>query len=74
MEHKLSGHAAQAKAEVAAHLPNSGQIGLKHGLIKYLDFEAKCRHLKKLTMKRDFAAGVYLSEAPSPPRFLFGVV
>ncbi len=27
---------------------------------------------KKLTLKRDFAACVYLSEAPSPPRFLLG--
>ncbi len=28
----------------------------------------------KIGMERDLAAGVYLSEAPSPPRFLFGVV
>ncbi len=28
----------------------------------------------KIDLQRDLAAGVYLSEAPSPPRFLFGVV
>jgi hypothetical protein len=27
-----------------------------------------------IDLKRDFAAGVYLSEASSTPRFLFGVV
>jgi hypothetical protein len=46
-----------------------------HGLIKltnYIDTIAKRRHLKKCT--RDFAAGIYLSEAPFPPRFLFRVV
>jgi hypothetical protein len=46
MEHKFSGHAAQAKAEVAAHLQNSGQLGLKHGPINCLVTEAKCRHFK----------------------------
>ena len=29
---------------------------------------------KKIDLERDFAAGVYLSEAPSPPRLLFEVV
>ncbi len=29
---------------------------------------------KKLTCYRDFVAGAYLSEAPSPTRFLFGVL
>jgi hypothetical protein len=29
---------------------------------------------KKTVPERDSAAGVYLSETPSPPRFLFGVV
>ncbi len=38
-----------------------------HRLINYIDTKAKCRHLKKLTCKGDFAAGVYLCEAPSPP-------
>jgi hypothetical protein len=33
----------------------------------------KCR-LFLLDLLRDLEAGVYLSEAPSPPRFLFGVV
>ncbi len=28
---------------------------------------------KIIYLKRDFAAGVYLSEAPFPPRFWFGV-
>ena len=35
------------------------------------DTKAKCRHPKKIDLERDFVAGVYLSEAPSPPRFLF---
>jgi hypothetical protein len=29
---------------------------------------------KKIDLKRDFAAVVYLPEAPSPPRLLYGVV
>ncbi len=29
---------------------------------------------KKIDLYMDFAAGVYLSEAHSPPRFLFGMV
>ncbi len=29
---------------------------------------------KKIDSQRADAAGVYLSEAPTPPRFLFGVV
>ncbi len=29
---------------------------------------------KKIDLQKDFAAGDYLSEAPSPPRILFGVV
>jgi hypothetical protein len=33
-------------------------------LINYIDTRTKCHHLKKLTCKgRDFAGGVYLSEA-----------
>jgi hypothetical protein len=31
-----------------------------------MEGNAKCRHLKKLTCKGDFAAGVYLSEAQNP--------
>jgi hypothetical protein len=31
-----------------------------HGLISYKDTKAKCRHLKKIDLQRDFAAGVYL--------------
>jgi hypothetical protein len=34
----------------------------------------KCRLFLKIYQSRYLAAGVYLSEAPSPPRFLFGVV
>ncbi len=33
---------------------------------------AKCDHLKKWDLERDFVAAIYLSEAPSPPRFLSG--
>ncbi len=32
-----------------------------HGLINFIDTKEKCRHLKKLPWKRDFAAGVYQS-------------
>ncbi len=46
MEHKLSGHAAKAKAQVAAHLRKRGPIGLKQGLINCLVTEAIYRHLK----------------------------
>ncbi len=40
--------------------------GAYHGLINFIDTKAKCRHLKNWPV-RDFVAGVYLSEAPSPP-------
>ncbi len=41
---------------------------------KLIDSNPKCRLFLKIDLKRDMAAGVYLSEAPSPPRFWFGVV
>jgi hypothetical protein len=44
-------------------------VSWNHGLINNIETKAKCRHLK-----RDFAAGVDLFEAPSAPGFLFGVV
>jgi hypothetical protein len=48
-----------------------------HGLINHIDYKAKWCPLKKLTV-RDLLCGrclcVYLSAAPSPYRFLFGVV
>jgi hypothetical protein len=36
-----------------------------------IEGNAKCRYLKKVTCRRDFAAGVYLAEAqnPIPPPF-----
>jgi hypothetical protein len=40
-----------------------------HRRIRLIESNAKCRHLKS-DLKRNFAAGFYLSEAPSPPRFL----
>jgi hypothetical protein len=43
-----------------------------HGLENYKDTKEKCRHLKNLPVK-GLCVDVYLSEAPSPPRFLFGV-
>jgi hypothetical protein len=36
--------------------------------------QSKMLSSKKIDLKRDFAAGVYLSETPFPSRFLFGVV
>jgi hypothetical protein len=44
-----------------------------HGLINYTKTKAKHHHINYLPFK-DFAAGFYLSEAPSSPRFQFGVV
>jgi hypothetical protein len=38
----------------------------KHGLINFIDTNAKCRHLTKINLHSDFPAGVYLSEAPPP--------
>jgi hypothetical protein len=38
----------------------------KHVLINFIDTKAKCRHLNNLRGK-DVAAGVNLTEAPSPP-------
>ncbi len=31
------------------------------GPINYIDIKAKCRHLKKIICKRDFAAGVLIT-------------
>ncbi len=42
--------------------------------IRLIESNDKMSLSKKIYLYRDFAAGVYLSEAPSPPRFLFGVV
>jgi hypothetical protein len=41
---------------------------------RLIESNEKYRYLTKIDLERDCAAGVYLSEAPSPPRFLFGVV
>jgi hypothetical protein len=41
--------------------------------IRLLEGNAKCRHLKKLNLKRDFVAGVYLSEAQNPISSPFSV-
>jgi hypothetical protein len=34
----------------------------------------KCRFFLKIDLYGDLAAGVYLTEAPSPPRSMFGVI
>ncbi len=34
--------------------------------IRLIEGNTKCRHLKKIDLLRDFAAGVYLSEAQNP--------
>jgi hypothetical protein len=36
-----------------------GENNNNHGLIDYIDTKPKCCHLKKLTCKGTFAAGVY---------------
>ncbi len=41
-------------------------VGQNHWLINYVNTKAKFFHLKNL-LYTDFSAGVYLSEAPSPP-------
>jgi hypothetical protein len=42
-------------------------MSLSHLLISYIDTsKAKSRHLKKIDLYRDFAEGVYLSEAQKP--------
>jgi hypothetical protein len=46
----------------------------KRRKIVLIESNDKCRYPKKIDLLRDFAAGVYLSEAPSPPRFVFRVV
>jgi hypothetical protein len=51
-------------------MPKDGSVAWTYQLYT-ADTKAKCRHLKKLTCKKNIAAGVYLSEAPSPPIFLF---
>jgi hypothetical protein len=38
---------------------------------KLIDSNPKRRLFLKIDLQRDLAAGVYLSEEPSPPRFLF---
>ncbi len=34
-------------------------LGREHGIINYVDTKAKCRHVKKIDLERDFVAGVY---------------
>jgi hypothetical protein len=41
--------------------------------IRLIESNAKCRYLK-IDLNREFAAGVFLFEAPSPPRVLFEFV
>ncbi len=40
--------------------------------LRLIESNAKCSYLK-IDLPRDFVAGVFLSEAPSPPSILFGV-
>jgi hypothetical protein len=44
---------------------------MPHGLINYIDTKAKCRHLK-IDLYIDFAAGFYLTEAPTLLGFCLG--
>jgi hypothetical protein len=56
-------------------LPPISPPPLTHGSNNYvIGSYPKCRLLLKIDLERALAAGVCLSEAPSPPRFLFGVV
>jgi hypothetical protein len=47
--------------------PTPVNLWLHRRNIRLIEGSAKCRHLKKLACKRDFAAGVYLSETQNPP-------
>ncbi len=59
---------------LSVYQPRPSQaIGLNHRLITYIDTK-NSRHIKKLTRKGTLRKVFYMSEAPSPPRFLFGVV
>jgi hypothetical protein len=64
-----------AKFSPNSSIMNKWKQSPDHGLINYMyiDAKANCRRPTKLTCK-GIVAGVYLSEAPSPPRFLFGAV
>jgi hypothetical protein len=44
----------------------TGLENMKRRKIRLIESNAKCRNLKS-DLDRHFAAGVYLSEAPSPP-------
>jgi hypothetical protein len=74
-----SGHAGKVLAlrplvsVVCLVRPWKVSCGIPGRKIRLTESNTKCRHLKKSTNK-DFAAGACLSEAPTPPRFLFGVV
>jgi hypothetical protein len=57
--------------EVYRHLDRSN--GYDRRKIRLIESNAKCRHLKNFPVK-GLGAGGYLSEAPSPPKFLFWVV
>jgi hypothetical protein len=46
---------------------NFDDIGKCHGLINYIDTKVKYRHLNKIYLYCDFAAGVYLSVLYPPP-------
>ncbi len=47
---------------------------IRHELINYSIKTPKLNVVIKIYLSRDFAAGVYQSETPSSPRFMFGVV
>jgi hypothetical protein len=56
----------QSEEPVSQRCPSLREVetgrdkGEGHGLINYMDTKTKCRHLKKIDLERDFAAGVYI--------------
>jgi hypothetical protein len=51
-------HACTSTGDIFPPKQICGGKEYTHGLINYIDIKAKCGHLKKLTGKRGFAAGV----------------
>jgi hypothetical protein len=62
-------------AQPCCESPAQGDSRPSYPWTKYLQNKTpKCRLFLKIDQLRYLATGAYISEAPSPPRFLFGVV
>jgi hypothetical protein len=60
-------------ASVSSDLIASIEVLPRRRKIRLIESNAKCRYLKQFTFKGTLQQVIICPEAPSPPRFLFGV-